>query len=338
MTGGDNMKYYVAAELRESYPSLMGDNSSVYNDYISKKSINDLINAIKDNGYDCEYFGGINELHKSYIHKTKFDDAIFINYNYGLPYPYKRAQSPVLLEMLGVRYSGANPFTALLVNDKHFTKQILKNYGVKVSDDVILCNSDDVSQYMNKNYIKLPIVLKPNTEGSSLGIDDDCLCHNYNKAISKANKLLDTYSPIIAEQYIPGYELTVWIIGNKQNYKLIKPLLISYDGVFYFENKIFTLQDKATRKREYHLPEIKISDSELQKLTALSTEIFEALDMRDYARFDFRLNEDGIYFIEANALPIFSKTSEIGKICDLYNIEYNDICKKLIETISERFS
>lgn len=83
----------------------------------------DLSNTLKERGYDCVFLGGTKALYRSYVEKEKFDDTIFINYNYGLPTQFKRAQSPVLLELMNVKYSGSNPFTSLLVNDKEFTKK-----------------------------------------------------------------------------------------------------------------------------------------------------------------------------------------------------------------------
>lgn len=74
------MKYYIVAELRESYPSLL-NNGKVYNDYVSHSSIFDLVSGINKLGYDCEYLGGIKELYAMYQTTNKFnDDSIFINY------------------------------------------------------------------------------------------------------------------------------------------------------------------------------------------------------------------------------------------------------------------
>ena len=74
----------------------------------------------------------------------------------------------------------------------------------------------------------------------------------------------------------------------------------------------------------------------INQIKHLSETIFTELGLRDYARFDFRIFDNNIYFIEANALPIFSKSSEIGKISQLYKIPYENICKLLVETINDR--
>ena len=94
------------------------------------------------------------------------------------------------------------------------------------------------------------------------------------------------------------------------------------------------MEDKASGTRMYSLPDNIIGRALVDELSKISQNAFSELGLRDYARIDFRINNDGIYFIEANALPIFSQTSEIGKISKLYNIPYIDICKSVIDTIN----
>lgn len=103
--------------------------------------------------------------------------------------------------------------------------------------------------------INLPVIVKPNSEGSSLGIDEHSLCFSYEDAKAKSISLLNQYKPILVEEYIQGYEITVWIIGNKGNYELVQPLIISANGNYYFESRIFTINDKANHIRNYSLPQ-----------------------------------------------------------------------------------
>lgn len=327
------MKYYVLAEVREDHKNLL-NTESIYNDYVSKKSMNDIVSACCQNGYDCEFLGGIDELKKLIEKNQDISKYIFINYNYGYPAQFKRGQSPILLEMINAKYSGSDPLTSLIVNDKSFSKKVIKD-KINVPKSLILFSEQDLNN-VDINSLRFPVVIKPNTEGSSLGIDEDSYCEDEKAAVNKAISLLKNFSPILVEEYISGFEVTVWIIGNKGNYKLIQPLIISSDNKFYFENKIFTVNDKANHLRNYSLPNSVLPNCIIEKVINDSKVAFEELGMRDYGRIDFRICNNEVYFIEANALPIFSKTSEIGEISKLCKIDYNDICKKMIETINER--
>lgn len=331
------MKYYILAEVRENYPSRI-DGNTVYNDYVSRKSMDDFCAALNSVGYDCTFYGGMNELFSAYKNKVDISDITFINYNYGLPAPYKRTQCPTLLELMNARYSGSDPFVALLVNDKEFTKKVLRSVGILAPHSILVTNAERLQERIEESNISYPIVVKPNCEGSSLGITSDSLCTSYDKVEMMVRNLLPEFSEVIVEQYIAGFECTVWIIGNPGNYRVIAPLLISEKGNYYYKHKIFTMQDKANRVREYSLPEGILGESKVQEIKQIAEKIFLELGLRDYARFDFRISHDGIYFIEANALPIFSRTSEIGKIEQLYGLEYEAICKSLIESVDFRLN
>ena len=311
------MKYYIVAEVREDHENL-SDKDSVYNDYVSRKSMLDFAEACKKNGYDCKFIGGMDSLLEIKRSGKDLSECIFINYNYGYPSKFKRAQSPILLETMRAKYSGSDPLTSLLVNDKAFSKKILSNIVKSPKSILVLCD-DDINN-IGIDSLKLPIVVKPNSEGSSLGIDTDSFCLTYETAKNKAKSLINTFDQILIE--------------NK--YELVQPLIISTNGVYYFENKIFTMNDKANRIRSYSLPNSVLSTTLINELIEKSMKIFEELGIRDYGRIDFRIFNNDIYFIEANALPIFSQTSEIGKICEMCNITYDSICKKMITTIEER--
>lgn len=329
------MKYCILAEVREDYPSLI-DGSTVYNDYVSKKSMIDFCKAINSIGYECEFFGGMKKLFDTYQNHHDISDIIFINYNYGLPAPYKRVQCPALLELMGAKYSGADPFVALLVNDKEYTKRVLRDVGVDTPLSVLINHQENIQSKISRAKLPIPLVVKPNCEGSSVGITSESLCSDYTVADQITNKLLAQYHEVLIEQYIAGYECTVWIIGNPGNFRLIAPLLISVKGNYYFEHKIITMQDKSNRIREYSLPDEILGTDIVGKIKEISKKIFIELGLRDYSRIDFRISNDKIYFIEANALPIFSQTSEIGKITHLYGIPYEKICEMVIETVTTR--
>lgn len=328
------MKYYIVAEVREDHENLL-NGKTIYNDYVSKRSMDEFAEACRQNGYDCTFLGGINTLMKK-VKEQKFDinDCIFINYNYGFPSQFKRGQSPILFEMMKAKYSGSDPLTSLLVNDKSFSKKAVCD-KIHTPKSILLYNNKDHDD-LSAETLNFPVIVKPNTEGSSLGIDDNSFCEDLASAKNKALNLLDKYSQVLIEEYISGFEVTVWIIGNKNNYKLVQPLVISANDRFYFENKVFTINDKANHIRQYSLPDNIFPSYILERITNSSKIIFEELGMRDYGRIDFRIHDNEVYFIEANALPIFSKSSEIGEISRLCNIEYNEICKKMIDAITER--
>ena len=330
----NHIKYRILAEVREEHDNLLNQDV-IYNDYVSKKSMIEMAEGISSLGYDCEFIGGMTKLTELCNNKPDVSNTIFINYNYGYPSQFKRGQSPILLEMNHAKYTGSDPFVSLLVNDKYCTKKIVSKNCYKTPMSLLILTNDD-TRFINEENINVPLVVKPNSEGSSLGITNDSLCQTYGQAIAQCLKLLEVFPSVIVEEYVPGYELTVWLIGNKDDFELICPLLVSVNEIYYFESKIITIHDKSQHNRTYSSPHNYFSQKTVDELINISKRIFEELGMRDYARLDFRINGSDIFFIEANALPIFSKSSEIGEICKLYNKTYQEICKRLVSTITKR--
>lgn len=327
-------KYYILAELREKHDSIL-KSEKIYNDYVSQKSMLDLASCISSLGYDCSYIGGMSKLINLFNSGFNCKNTIFINYNYGLPSQFKRGQSPIILEMMHAKYSGSDPFVSLLVNDKYCSKKLIENINISTPKSILIISENDVTEIKHEN-ISLPLVVKPNAEGSSLGIDENSLCYNYDVAKSKSKELLIRYGTVLVEEYISGYEITVWIIGNKNNYMLIQPLSISVNNQYFFDSKIITMNDKANHTRSYSLSNNLFSPKQNEIIIDTAKKIFETLGMRDYGRIDFRFDGKNLYFIEANALPIFSKSSEIGQIMQLCKIKYEDICDKFITTVNNR--
>lgn len=329
------MEYIILAEIRENYSNLYEGNK-IYNDYVSRTSMLDLCNAINYLGYSCLFLGGIKELFDLYKSGKDISKTIFINYNYGLPAHFKRVQCPALLELMNARYSGSDPFVSLLVNDKAYTKKIVSGIGIKTPASILINCKMCIKEKIQNSNLTLPLVVKPNSEGSSIGITKECLCDTYSDAVNLCESKIYSFPEIIVEEYIPGYECTVWLIGNKDCFKLTAPLMISSSEKKYHKHNIFTMEDKASGSRIYSLPNSIIEKPLVDELSKISQDAFIELGLRDYARIDFRINNNGIYFIEANALPIFSQTSEIGEIVKLYNVPYIDICKSVIDTINSR--
>lgn len=96
------------------------------------------------------------------------------------------------------------------------------------------------------------------------------------------------------------------------------------------------MEDKAKHVKNYDIPSNHLPLELVNRLEAISKTIFNELGLRDYARIDYRIKDGQIYFLEINALPIFSKTSEIGAISQLYNISYSEICNTLVSVIQNR--
>lgn len=324
-------KIIIVADCREDFPSTV--KTKHYNDHYSRKSIQDIQEAIQKLGYSCKWIGGINSLIKCLNKGYDSNSTLYLNFSDGLMQKNRRMQAPLLLELMDVSYSGSDPFSVGVVNDKYFTNKFLKEHNIKVPASCLYHNL----QFWKE--LNFPVIVKPNNEGSSLGISQSSICWDIHEIEFQAKSLMrQDYIPLV-EQYIPGYEVTDFIIGNRDKIVLNEVIISKYDNNFYFDNFVFGQNEKSSGQRKQTLLTNENPLFSTVLIKERSETIFQLLGLRDIARLDYRIMKDGTpILIEVNSLPVFSMTSEIGTICQFYNKSLADILNLLILTTKERLN
>ncbi len=319
-------KYYLICDYREKYKK------STEKDCYSYKSIQQILCSLTRLGYDCVYFGGTKELIES-IHTNNYDkEGIYLNFNDGIDAVSKRGQTPMLLDIMGVKYSGSSALTHLAVSDKFFTNKYLENkiLDLIIPPNVLVKNQKDLTYDL-----RYPVILKPNNEGSSLGIYEDSLCKTTSEVIQQYNKIKH-FGDVIIQEFVNGYELTNYFIRNKSNIILFNELLLLSKGnSINMDNKLFTFEDKIEHKRKYFNPANYLKANEIKKIKSITEKIAHNLEIVTLGRVDYRFFNNHLYFIEANTVPAFSKTSDIGEICKIYNLSYDNILILLINSLNQ---
>ena len=146
------------------------------------------------------------------IHKHKND--IVLSIWSGISSRNRKALVPSICEAYNIKYVGADTYTQIICQDKEMSKQICKKYGIKTANYQLIKDKDNLNLL---NFLKYPIVIKPNFEGGSIGISQKNLVYNFNDAEKMTLFLLETFNqPILAEEFIYGEEISILIIGKKQ--------------------------------------------------------------------------------------------------------------------------
>jgi D-alanine-D-alanine ligase len=214
----------------------------------------------------------------------------------------REALVPALCEMLGLHYTGSDPLTLAATLDKDVAKRLLLGKVNTPAWRVVRRLSD-----LQDFDLAFPVIAKPNDEGSSKGIHDDCKCNDFNALETLCRRLLDDYGrPVLVEAFVRGPEVTVGVVGNAQPEVIglmhVVPTTLAPDELGEFIYSLQAKRDFANRVRYAIPPEL--PQETCQKLEAAALQAFRLLDCRDVARIDFRVGPDGEpYFIEANPLP-----------------------------------
>ena len=206
-----------------------------------------------------------------------------------------------LLETAGVVYTGAGVLGSAIAMNKDRSKALMRETGVQTARHILFNCSESMEngeiEGRVSSEVGFPVVVKPNCQGSSVGFSFVEEVSGLERALKKGWEFGDE---LIVEKYIPGRELTVTIIGGKA----FSPVEIIPEGGFYNYKCKYT---KGSSK--YVVPaRIEMKSAERLKNEALLT--YKALYCRDYARVDFRVDNDGGTFcLELNTLPGMTRLS-----------------------------
>lgn len=212
----------------------------------------------------------------------------------------REAQAPAILSFLGIPFSGSDETTLGIALDKAATKRFLTACGVATPAWQLLRGPD----FRLDPSLRFPLIVKPNSEGSGKGITDLAVVRDEESLRALVEKNFSLYGePMLLEEYIPGREFTVGLLGNGADLAVFEPMEIVYrasggDGVYSYRVK-----KDYTNYVDYSCP-ANIAPEISRKMKETAALVFTELECRDLARVDFRLAEDGTpYFLEINPLP-----------------------------------
>lgn len=328
---------YLICDYREKFESLISNSKEKYNNHPKYDSIVEIKNIIKNLGYNCKIFGGVPELIHAIDTNMSFPNTLFFNFTDGLSQSYSRVQAPILFELLDVPYSSSGPFASAVINNKYYTKLAVADIDTLIPPGLLVTNSCPCSQHDIDN-LGYPVIIKPNTEGSSIGITADSVCFNYKDSKRKIDCLLDSFDEVIVEKYIVGYDVTNLLIGN-DDLAINEAILIESHGKFLQTKEVLGLEEKAYKSRKLHMAEDILSDKLVNVIKEKSKNIKSHLMANDILRIDYRVTEQGdIYFLEANSMPRISSTSEAGFICQYKKVPFASFIEKYLCAVVQRLN
>lgn len=234
-------------------------------------------------------------------------DIVF-NIAEGLRGRGREAQVPALCEMLGIAYTGSDPTTLSVCLDKSLAKQILRGAGIDTPRWQLLVTGREKMKAM-----RYPLIVKPNTEGTSKGITAASVVQDEAALRAAAKMLIERYhQPALVEEYIAGREFTVGVLGERRPRTLPVMEIVFLDAgqhpVYGFEEK-----KEWSKRTRFDCPAA-LAPADLKRVEKVARDTFVALDCRDVARVDLRMAPDGtIHVIEVNPLP--GLTPDYSDLC-----------------------
>jgi D-alanine-D-alanine ligase len=224
----------------------------------------------------------------------------------GLYGPSREAQIPAMLEMLRIPYLGSDPLTLGICLDKSRTKEVLAYHSIPTAPFRVVESMDAFDDLR----VKFPSIVKPLHEGSSKGIYDSSVVRSVEELEQEVRTVLATYGePAMVEEFLPGREFTVAIMGNGVTARTLPIVEIRFDAlppgatpIYSYEAK--WLWDTVENPLEIYECPARLDPSLQRAIESISLNAYRVLRCRDWSRIDVRCDAAGTpHIIEVNPLP-----------------------------------
>ena len=257
-------------------------------------------------------------------------EAVF-NLAEGIGGRGRESQVPATLEMLGIPCTGSDPVAIGITLDKAMAKLVAKASGIATAPWVVSGGQAILPVRTDKIVcppLRFPLFVKPSCEGSSMGVTAKSLCHNESE-LRAAIDAVSKYGPVLVEEFLPGDEYTVGILGGEV-IGVMQVVPKKNNGQWFYS---------IEEKRDYvRRVEYRIVDA--PRVADVAVSVWKAFGLRDVARVDVRNDRDGVpNFVEVNPLPgVHPVNSDLVILAKGVGWTYDRLIAGIMESAEERWA
>jgi D-alanine-D-alanine ligase len=235
------------------------------------------------------------------------------------------------LETLGIPYTGSGVQASAVGMHKVTTKTVLAAHGIPVPAGLVIRRGERMSRAhaLRSARLRWPVVVKPASEGSTIGITIVKKPAQWDEALALAHQY---DRDALVEAYVPGHEVTVSLLGRKDEAPLALPAveIVAPNGFYDFSAKY----EKG--KTRYLCP-APLSSAVTKQIRQLALEAYDALGCAGAARVDFRITPRGRpYVLEINTVPGMTETSLLPMAAAQAGIGYEELTERILESAMAR--
>jgi len=246
---------------------------------------------------------------------------------------------PALLEVLNVPYTGAGPGCLSLCYNKANVRAIAQALDVDVPMETFF-NPDDQAANLPSYF---PALIKPNCGDSSMGITRNAVVNNAEELMKYIEHLREVMPgvPLLIQEYLTGAEYSIGLVGNPDKFEVLPALEVDYSHLPAELPKILSYESKWDPKSPYwtdiKYKEARLDEETYRKLVHFSSRLFERLECRDYARFDFRADSEGrVKLLEVNPNPGWCWDGKLNLMAGFAGISYSQLLEMILNAARER--
>lgn len=224
-------------------------------------------------------------------------------------------------DTIGQKYTGCSFYQSALTFNKKDTLAVLSKYGIPSAKSIYVRKGEAIDEQQIIKELQLPLFVKPNQSGSSLGISKVKHASELSAAIEFA---LQEDDEILIESFLDGMEVSVGVIDFKgETIVLGITEIVPKNEFFDYEAKYEGASEEITPAR--------IDEDTRRKVEEITKKAYESLGMSGFSRSEFILMNGTPYMLEMNTNPGFSPASILPQQAKIYGISVQDLCGNEVE-------
>jgi len=302
-------------------------------EHYSIKAVERVARALEKGGHNVKVIEGdirvIDEL-REFMPKVIAGDipGMVFNMAYGIQGQNRYTHVPAMMEMLGIPYIGSGPEGHAIVQDKVLTKIVLQKNNIPTPGFWVFRTANDTF-----DDLIFPVIVKPKLESTSMGME---VVDNWEDLRRAVQVQIEKYTQdILVEQFIPGREFAIGLLGNGSNLEVLPIVEIDLKGD---PNKIQTITDKKQTGGIDKLCPAPLSEEKIEELKHLSIEAFNKLGLNDYTRVDVRMDKDGnFYILELNSMASLGLGGSFFHAAKTAGYSYDSLINKILDVAVMRY-
>ncbi len=286
---------------------------------VSLASGETVYSALKQDGYSVTKVEIPQKRHEQVVENLDCQVAVMMLHGeFG-----EDGHAQTILERKGIAYTGPDAKTCALAMDKDATKRLLRSKSIPTADWVVIDSATDIDQVLDTSPVDVPMVVKPNSKGSSVGVS---IIRDKSELPAALEKALAVDEKVLLETFIQGKELTLgWLDG-----KLLPIIELAPDGEFYDYNAKY-----VSEKTKYICP-AELDKATTDKINDIGQKVFEIMSVRDLSRVDILLGPAFPMVLELNTSPGFTSHSLVPLAARQAGMDMGALCGKLVEMAARR--
>jgi len=324
-------KIGITYDLKTDWEVNPEDPKDISAEFDKPETVESVVTALESGGHTVKRIGNVENL---LAQIDGLDVDIVFNICEGIAGRNRESQVPMILEMKGIPYVGADALTLGLTLDKVVAKKVFIAEGIPTPTYFVATEEDDLELL---NTIGYPLIVKTRHEGSSKGIDLKSRVETLEELKDQVAFINCKYhQPALVEEFISGTEFTIPVIGNYPP-EAMPIVQVSIGGSTELGARYYTNDHIYSSDLQYVCP-ARISEPMTKKMQDLAVRVFRAVDCRDWGRVDFRADSKGnLYVLEINPLPTLDSTDAFNLFPQVIGSTYDAIVNRIVDFALERY-